>query len=519
VSCFGEKVRTLVDTLFGVDTRALAAMRIALAGVVLVDLVLRLGDVTAFYTDRGVFPRHVARAMAPPGSLALYFLAGGDAAAYLLLAIHGLAAMAMFLGLRTRFATIVTWVLTVSLHSRNPLILQGADDLLRLLLFWSTFLPLGARWSLDARRTHAPAPPRLMSVGTAALLGQVALLYAMTSVEKTGAEWRDGSALWVVLSHDHFGKPWAQAAFLSHPELLRRLCRVVLWVERLAPILLFAPFRTRTLRVTGLVALVLLQTGFGAMLYVAHFPWVSVVALVPFVPGHAWDALERWFRVAATRPANAPPPVALRDNRWGKVAGGVLAGAAVSYVLAWSVAGLVRGFESPLGRASPFGVAMGFDATWAMFAPEPARDSGWFVMPGHLADGTTVDLFPALPNFQKGLPVTYDKPSRVFEAFPGSRWLDYLMDLTEDDRGDLWAALCGWMCCRWNEGHDASRRLAKLEITFVLEEVTAPGAPRPRSRRMYFRHECRRIVEEAGASPLQTSGSDPTPDHLSVDVR
>ena len=32
------------------------------------------------------------------------------------------------------------------IDNRNPLVIDGGDDFLRMLLFWGLFLPLGARW-------------------------------------------------------------------------------------------------------------------------------------------------------------------------------------------------------------------------------------------------------------------------------------------------------------------------------------------------------------------------------------
>jgi hypothetical protein len=321
------------------------------------------------------------------------------------------------------------------------------------------------------------------------LLVQVAVMYAVTSLHKTGADWRDGSAVWVAIAHDHFGRPWAQAMLLPHPELLRVLCWAVLAVERLAPFLLLAPVLTRPARLAALGALVLLQVGFGAMLYVEHFPWVSTVALLPFVPTTSWDALEKRVRGRPPEPLQAAASVPA-VGRWARRASGALAGAALLYVLAWGAAGVVERPEWPLGGASAAGVALGLDATWTMFSPDPARDSGWFVMPGRLADGDTVDLFPSFASFEVERHVSYDKPSSVFEAFPSSRWLDYMMILIEKNRADLWSGLSAWMCRGWNAVHAGERRLQRLQITFVLEEVRAPGAPRPIERRIYFNDVC-----------------------------
>ena len=48
---------SLLAQLFGVDLRSLALFRVAIAVVVLVDLVVRADDLTALYTDVGVLPR------------------------------------------------------------------------------------------------------------------------------------------------------------------------------------------------------------------------------------------------------------------------------------------------------------------------------------------------------------------------------------------------------------------------------------------------------------------------------
>jgi hypothetical protein len=84
-----------------------------------------------------------------------------------LFAIAALVAIALLVGYRTRLATVLL-ALLASLQARNPTLIQGGDNLLLLLLFWGMFLPLGARFAIDAaldrraggRRTHtARSPP------------------------------------------------------------------------------------------------------------------------------------------------------------------------------------------------------------------------------------------------------------------------------------------------------------------------------------------------------------------------
>ena len=70
----------------------------------------------------------------------------------------------MLVGYRTKIATCIVWALTVSLQNRNMLIHSGADDLLRMVLFWSLFLPLDRYWSWDKNRYTEVAKKNIFSL-------------------------------------------------------------------------------------------------------------------------------------------------------------------------------------------------------------------------------------------------------------------------------------------------------------------------------------------------------------------
>ncbi len=67
----------------------------------------------------------------------------------LLFVVAAVAAVALLVGYRTWVASVVVWILLLSIQHRNPLVLGSGDDLLRMLLFWGMSLPLGAVWSVD----------------------------------------------------------------------------------------------------------------------------------------------------------------------------------------------------------------------------------------------------------------------------------------------------------------------------------------------------------------------------------
>jgi hypothetical protein len=80
----------------------------------------------------------------------VHFLSGQPAFQGALFLLAAVAATAVALGYYTRLAMFLSWYLVISLHDGNPIILHNGDGVLRLLLFWGMFLPLGDHWSLDS---------------------------------------------------------------------------------------------------------------------------------------------------------------------------------------------------------------------------------------------------------------------------------------------------------------------------------------------------------------------------------
>ena len=70
-------LRAKLPDLLGIDLRSLAAFRIGMGALLLVNLASRLPYIGAFYADDGVLPRAVLNAAVPdPAPLALHALSG-----------------------------------------------------------------------------------------------------------------------------------------------------------------------------------------------------------------------------------------------------------------------------------------------------------------------------------------------------------------------------------------------------------------------------------------------------------
>ena len=286
--------------LFGVDLRSLAALRVATAMLIIIDLISRSRDLVAHYTDFGVLPRTALIEDFNRWRISLHLANGTWEFQALLFVIAGIFAVALLLGYRTRVVTLATWFMLASLHARNPLLLDGGDVLLRVTLFWAIFLPWGACWSIDRALGPNPSdselPGRAFSAATFAYGAQFVFVYWFSVLHKVGAEWiQNANALYYTLHFEQFLTPWAQ--YLSpYPVLLSWLTRGVYWFELIGPLLLFSPFWTTRLRMAGIIAFVLMHAGIGIFMNIGIFTWVAPLSMLGLLPTEVWNKLADRLR-------------------------------------------------------------------------------------------------------------------------------------------------------------------------------------------------------------------------------
>jgi hypothetical protein len=306
-------VRTKVFEVFGADLRSLALFRIVLALLVLADLANRATDLSAHYTDAGVLPRTVlVEQVLSRWAFSLNLINGQHFFQVLLFGVAALAALGLLVGYRTRLMTIVVWVLVLSIQWQNPLV-GGADGpLLRLMLFWSMFLPLGAYWSVDRALKDGALriSTRFLSLATVGLFMQIAFMYWFSAALKSGPEWRvDGTALYYALSLDQLSTQVGHYLLNEFPDFLTVMTFATFGLEALGPFLLLCPFFTGPVRTGAVMAFMSLHFGIWLTMDIGIFPWISAFCMVCFLPGWFWEvpiaklqaALPEWLDTAALR--------------------------------------------------------------------------------------------------------------------------------------------------------------------------------------------------------------------------
>ncbi len=479
---------TPVRDLFGIDTRSLAVFRIALAAAIVADLLIRAADLAALHTGEGVLPRALldeqvrarAPALVPVLALVPHLVLDGAAGQALLFALAGAVAVLLAAGWRTRWMTVASWVLLMSLQARNPAVRNGGDEIFRLLLFWSMFLPLGASWSLDARRAGRPGPPRLLTGGApAALLLQVALIYPFNALYKDGAAWTtDFTALELFLGNATWSAA-AGTALLAFPGLLQVMTAVILGLEWCGWVLAFSPLWHGPARTLAVLLFAGFHAGILVLSQIDFFAVVGIVAWTVFLP--PWF----WTRVAAVgrrgpSPEEAPArqPVPRRE------------GAAALAILGYVVFLNVTGYTGLFGRPAPSvlqapALVLQIDQQWNMFSPEPARRSRFLAARGETAGGGTVDLL--VDGQPLGAGTAMHPPSGRFARDRWRAYFGYLHRQPAEARERLGGRLAAWLGGQWNAAHRGDDRLERVRLYRVDTPIALAGDPEPDRRRTRVR--------------------------------
>jgi hypothetical protein len=290
------------------DVRSLAAGRIALALVLLLDLGKRWVQLGSWYTNDGLVPNHT-QLWRPVFTydFSFFFLASYAPQAIVGFVICAGAYLALLVGVYTRRAQVLSMICVLSLHGRLLIFDNGGDVVLGLLAVWTAFLPTGRVWSVDAvlgstERNRTPSETKIVSLGVLAVLCQLAFIYFFNAVHKGGETWRDGSAVHYVLHYDRFVTSfgvWLRERMT--PGMARAMTWSTLGMEWVLPWLILSPFAVARCRRAAIVLVIALHVGIGMCINLGVF----MPAMIAFAPhllhGDDWDALERWWARGARR--------------------------------------------------------------------------------------------------------------------------------------------------------------------------------------------------------------------------
>jgi predicted DCC family thiol-disulfide oxidoreductase YuxK len=302
------------------DLRWLGVFRILFGLLLTADLLRRWAVATDFYTNDGVLPNHFSL-FRPLGRdvFSIYHAFSTLPEVSVAFALTLIVFLAFTLGYRTRLFHLLSLLCITSLNARNLLVENGGTVVMNLLCFWTVFLPLGRRISVDALLRSLREDPdhdtsdlnrrperddsvhAYHSLVVFALMLQWSLIYFFNVVHKSGKGWHDGSAIHWFLYQDRI-ITWFGVFAREHAPywLLQGFTYSTLIVEGVLAVVLLVPFSQVGMRRLALLLAIGLHGGIAATSRLGPFSYAMTVFFIWRLSAEDWTWLRR--RLVAPAP-------------------------------------------------------------------------------------------------------------------------------------------------------------------------------------------------------------------------
>ncbi|MGH8548022.1 MAG: HTTM domain-containing protein [Methylococcales bacterium] len=275
-----------------IDVRQVALLRISLGGLIFLYLIGFMPIFADHFGPDGWLGTMRDLDLYHAGSWSVLFLTDSRSQAWVFFGISLFGAAAFTLGVRTRITGFIALIGLISLWNRNPLLMDGDDAILRVMLFYLLLSPCGNALSIDASLHHRRRQVEIWPLRMIQM--QLALVYFISGwVKFHSPEWLNGTILQTVLIHPEYSR-WNFNGLMNQPYFLKGLqvaAFIILWWEILFPVLIL--FRT-----TRIVAIATGLIFHGALLIFMHLRLFSVIMLILYI---AWMPAHFFRDSAASR--------------------------------------------------------------------------------------------------------------------------------------------------------------------------------------------------------------------------
>ncbi|EQC47892.1 hypothetical protein [Bacteriovorax sp. Seq25_V] len=286
-----------MKNLFEINLKSLALFRISLGLILFFDFLNRFSLVKPFYNDGGIATRsYIIDNVEIGWKMSLLNLNGSPVFAYILLTLGVITSLLIAFGARTKLSSFIAWIILLSFQNRFPIINHGGDNLLRILLFFSIFMPTNYYFSLDRFFGKFDQIEDRESVNTPftfLIFLQIFLMYGFTFVYKWDPAWLTRlDSLYYAMNLDIFTTILGEK-LLGFPKLMSALSFFTLWVEGLGPLLLLIPWKKSAFRSVAFVLFWGLHLGILFTMHLGNFPWICLALWIPILPENFWRLIKK----------------------------------------------------------------------------------------------------------------------------------------------------------------------------------------------------------------------------------
>lgn len=462
---------------YGLDVRALSLMRIAVALVLLIDLAVRATSLTAHYTNAGIVPFNpIELSFWKPGYFSLFQFNDSYGFALMLFIATALIYLFLLAGCKTKLVTFLAWFMLTSLQNRNTLILQGGDDLLRLILFWGMFLPWGNFYSIDAAMLRQAKHPKkkktTLSVATLAYVLLLFSVYFFTGLLKDSPEWcTEGTAIYYALNLDQMTWPLGKM-LLPYTTLLKYATIFIRYFEIIIPFLLFIPYKNARFRFIFILCITALHLAICSTLFVGLFYLIGLATLIGLLPTSIMNRFDKLIKRKEKYMGSIHHNKSFLTNLSSNYYFNVIKNSFLSFCIAlcmiWNISTVNGSGLAVSDRFNGFGYCLRFNQNWGMFAPNVFKDDGWYIFQGTTKDSLKIDLN------RNGAKIDYAKPANILTLIKDDRWRKYQENYLFTYNTFIRPFYCNYLLSNWNKNHP-DKESTSLKIIYMKEVSVLPN--------------------------------------------
>ncbi|MEB2300321.1 HTTM domain-containing protein [Lysinibacillus xylanilyticus] len=239
-------------------------------------------------------------------SFSLYALSNSELYFDIIFHIGIIAALLFTLGYKGRFISIVNFILVFSIHERNHMILDGGDNITRILLFYLIFAQTTKHFSIDsylAKKRNKSSESSFYSnalhnVAVLASITQLCVLYLNSAYYKVmGEVWQNGTAIYYILQVEEFSHPFFRSIISSSDFLIVVGTYGTLLVQMAFPFLLF----NKKTKYIGLILVVGMHLGIAIVMGLYTFSATMLVIDLLLISNEDYRKAYKYLNSLATK--------------------------------------------------------------------------------------------------------------------------------------------------------------------------------------------------------------------------
>jgi hypothetical protein len=289
----------MLKKVFNVDTRSLGIFRILFGTFFLIDIVDRLKNFRAHFTDFGVLPIEYSRQIITKGQngfdvvetaiRSLNMISGSASWQIIAFSFYIAAALCFIVGYKTRWATLGCWIASISIANASVLLIYPADYLFTTCFLASLFLPLGASFSVDSRKN--PQASTLVSGWSTTPMFFTLFFFMFTAgICKRDDSWFDGTAVKNVMMNSQYATPLREF-LLPFDGFMSLMTYMTLVIEIGGPFLMFLTVWGGRVRAFGTVAKIGFLLSVRLFVHSQNLSFILATAFVAMLPAAFWNFL------------------------------------------------------------------------------------------------------------------------------------------------------------------------------------------------------------------------------------